>query len=1073
MISFSKIMHKLLVERTSFKNLLRGSEPGRVDRGNHDVNARSIRVQSMDGQEAWTFNYKSNPSTTGQRWHGYVRFFKHDVSSKDNAMDLDCKVSCDCPDYTFRYAYNNAKSDVGDLGRNNGRPPRSRAEGGVGDYGIGMCVSEGEIVSTDRGLLPIEMISKNDKVWTLDGWRQVTNHGMTGTKKVIEIKTKNGRKLAITPEHRIFVFSEKIGFEWIEARFLNKSHFLCITLPDDIELKYKTFDVKEYIGSKLYYYDQQICLDETMAELMGYMISEGSVNGTFSNFNSNLIHDFHDKWISIFGDKSCIIRTDGCNVGSHGGEILKSLGFICGSYNKEIPSWILQGKKSIVIAFLRGCYAGDGNFRNHHSTYASVSKKLAQNIQLLNTFIGVNCSLNCYKSGVNKSDTWVVRTSSGKETEKLFNFLNPIRKYSSYKNLKSNNSFGEYIIKNVFRLFEREIINSMDFSYENKLVFLGTIRNYFPWITKSYIKELAKLLKNKGLLLKKSYDIKNSYNMAYLHDIHKNMKTYYAEKIIKKLSIKKATKWKIHKEVLPPLIKKLYKVSNIRTNTLNLLSRSDIIFDAFDTIIDNNNTKNVYDLTVESSEQFTVNGIVVHNCKHLCSLAEFLQTKITSDAPKPDEHEPVAKPTPTLKKQPAITPEHPTTTDAPEPGDTYSDSRSGLNEGRGRLYEQIDSFVRSNPQFDVQVIDNSLNENTVVVSESHEHGEWWIDEYGGVEFADGDTGEKNHEAVVIERLSYEILSHFDIDESEANVTEYLDDIKKTLVDDGRLTANEERLWNDGGQIQIIIDKLLEDNAMGDKEQTKNAVHVVFNHNNRDARDYAMKYWRWKIMKTFNSNIEVQTWFLKPEDLTMIVKGIWEIMDNDTERDDDEDKEIGDDGLPGPRINVTVQAQGKRYSNIPFCVMEKRLPAEINAYRSGVQVGYNENLTEDFHHNHKEYRMFEANKHIIAIFEDNTRLKFEVHFRNMHGADRDKWRRRAFTTWKSLASKLHGDVTLSDVCNPIQRDWKDCFKEALKDPKMKAYIRKNPHHRVFEDKGYPSSVQGKAQPCVDPVNFTPR
>lgn len=131
------------------------------------------------------------------------------------------------------------------------------------------------------------------------------------------------------------------------------------------------------------------------------------------------------------------------------------------------------------------------------------------------------------------------------------------------------------------------------------------------------------------------------------------------------------------------------------------------------------------------------------------------------------------------------------------------------------------------------------------------------------------------------------------------------------------------------------------------------------------------------------------------------------------------------------------------------------------------------LSEDFHHQHKEYRLYEGNRKIIAIFEDNSRLAFEVHYRDKHGLDREKWRRKAFTTWKSLANEIHGDVRLTDACNPVQKSWKQSFMEALKDPKMKEFMRVNHHHKIFEDKGYPASVQGKPQPCVDPVNFTPR
>lgn len=155
MISFAKIMRKVLTERMSFRDLYRSSTPDRVDRS-RNVNAKSLRVTSMDGQEAWTFTYKSNPSTTGHRWHGYVRFLKEEVTDATSAADLDCMVDCDCPDYRYRFAYNNAKADAGALGpdswnQNNGRPPRPREQGGVGDYGTGMCkhlIALGEFLKT-------------------------------------------------------------------------------------------------------------------------------------------------------------------------------------------------------------------------------------------------------------------------------------------------------------------------------------------------------------------------------------------------------------------------------------------------------------------------------------------------------------------------------------------------------------------------------------------------------------------------------------------------------------------------------------------------------------------------------------------------------------------------------------------------------------------------------------------------------------------------------------------------------------------------------------------------------------
>jgi len=129
------------------------------------------------------------------------------------------------------------------------------------------------------------------------------------------------------------------------------------------------------------------------------------------------------------------------------------------------------------------------------------------------------------------------------------------------------------------------------------------------------------------------------------------------------------------------------------------------------------------------------------------------------------------------------------------------------------------------------------------------------------------------------------------------------------------------------------------------------------------------------------------------------------------------------------------------------------------------------LSEDFHYNHKDYRLYEGKNEIVAVFEDNSRLKFEVHFRDNRGEDKEKWRRRAFSKWKTLANEIHGDVQLTDKGNPVQKTWKESFEEALKHPELQEFMRHSPHHRVFDDKGYPASVQGKPQPCMDPVNFT--
>lgn len=366
-----------------------------------------------------------------------------------------------------------------------------------------------------------------------------------------------------------------------------------------------------------------------------------------------------------------------------------------------------------------------------------------------------------------------------------------------------------------------------------------------------------------------------------------------------------------------------------------------------------------------------------------------------------------------------------------------------------------------------------VSETINVMSEAHDRGEWWIDDHGGTTYCDNQIVDQGHEAVVIQAVSHEILSHFGIHEDEPGTLDnYEESIKESLLSDDRLDEKELQGWDNirgsgyAGPAEIIAKKLLEDKVFTDKNQAMDAVLIAYG-SSKDARDYAMKYWNWKIMKTDGNEIEIQTWHLKSSDLQIIVRGIWDIMqDHDESNEDDSDNEIGDDGFKGPRVNVTVQAAGKRYSNIPLEVLEKNMPQKIQAYRSGVDVGYTEAINEEksYHHHHKEYRLYEGNRHIVAIFEDNSRLAFEVHFRNSRGEDREKWRRKAFSTWKSIANEIRRESTqLNEVGNQLQKSWKECFKEALKDPKLQEYIRKNSHQKIYPDK--------HVAPCIDPVNFT--
>jgi phage terminase large subunit-like protein len=76
------------------------------------------------------------------------------------------------------------------------------------------CLAAGSMVSTDRGLRPIERISSGDQVWTRRGLRTVLRAGMTSpSATTITLSLSNGENLRLTAEHRIYV----VGREWISV----------------------------------------------------------------------------------------------------------------------------------------------------------------------------------------------------------------------------------------------------------------------------------------------------------------------------------------------------------------------------------------------------------------------------------------------------------------------------------------------------------------------------------------------------------------------------------------------------------------------------------------------------------------------------------------------------------------------------------------------------------------------------------------------------------------------------------------------------------------------------------------
>ena len=124
----------------TYKELLSLTTDDRKERA-ANVNVRSIPVSVEEGQEQWNFRYKSSPQTTvtDEPFEGHILFLKGEVEKGDNAMDLECKVDCGCPDFMYRFAYNDTQKGASDVGPDSLSGCANRRPKPAYDYGEGLC----------------------------------------------------------------------------------------------------------------------------------------------------------------------------------------------------------------------------------------------------------------------------------------------------------------------------------------------------------------------------------------------------------------------------------------------------------------------------------------------------------------------------------------------------------------------------------------------------------------------------------------------------------------------------------------------------------------------------------------------------------------------------------------------------------------------------------------------------------------------------------------------------------------------------------------------------------------------
>jgi hypothetical protein len=155
--------------------------------------------------------------------------------------------------------------------------------------------------------------------------------------------------------------------------------------------------------------------------------------------------------------------------------------------------------------------------------------------------------------------------------------------------------------------------------------------------------------------------------------------------------------------------------------------------------------------------------------------------------------------------------------------------------------------------------------------------EYWIHEDGGVDFADGDVGDYNHEGIVISQVQRGIVEKCEAffrvrnkwGHSFAN-DDYVDwdKFKQALAQEYTKQNPKAQPWLDNDPDKIILAAL---RTSGVKK-----AEWACAEGQGDARDYAMQWWGWKTYRNGN----VDTWKMTRKDLEAIIRGLEEISEQE-------------------------------------------------------------------------------------------------------------------------------------------------------------------------------------------------
>lgn len=251
------------------------------------------------------------------------------------------------------------------------------------------CIAEGQLVSTDRGWIPIEQVTTSDKVITQNGFKQVTGTFYKGIKDIVHVQTVQGYSVRSTPDHR---FLTTTG--WKQADQLTPGEKLVLQSPKEIG-----------------YFSSKDSKDRKKYRRLGQIYGDGFVSADLTH--AGITFGLDREAADAFAKESALPVITSSKHRSGNAQFVINTSrrdFVKSAFfaKKEALESLRTSTLDQIMGFIEGWWLADGHIEKANGMVAlawtSADKAAAEQLQRLLIALGVRSSLYFVKRTGHKTD---------------------------------------------------------------------------------------------------------------------------------------------------------------------------------------------------------------------------------------------------------------------------------------------------------------------------------------------------------------------------------------------------------------------------------------------------------------------------------------------------------------------------------------------------------------------------------------------------------------------------------------------------------------------------------------------